>query len=125
MYSIEEFKSKKWRCAGEKQVRNEIGDFETKPDFRMTKQYVNYCKQRQELAEKFDLQVLRNKLQYQKDHYGEVDPVDYQLYVALIKNQQEVDNYKKRVNKHIEKPRMWADSNVEFHVNLIAKMCQR
>lgn len=81
---MEKFVGSKWRCVGSHTEYDIWGYAKEVSDFRMTSSYLKYLKQKQEEKELNELKVLKNKLDYQYKTYGEVDDLDYNLYVRLI-----------------------------------------
>ena len=50
----------------------------------MTKQYVEYCRKREEEKRQKEITILKHSLEYQMKTYGEVDKYDYQRYISMI-----------------------------------------
>ena len=50
----------------------------------MTRAYKKYLEEKAQKEKAFELQVLKNKLEYQKKTYGEVDEYDYNEYIRLV-----------------------------------------
>ena len=61
------------------------GNITYKPVFRMTRSYVNYIKAKEAKAKQLEIQKLKEKLEFEFEKYGEVDDVDYQRFMQLIK----------------------------------------
>ena len=79
------FEGKKWRRPDEFKEKIDIfGNITEVPIFRMSEQYKNYLTEREQLKKQQELLVLKNKLDYQMSTYGEVDEVDYNLYIHLL-----------------------------------------
>lgn len=85
-----QFTGKKFYPTNTTQVRDDTqwwtNAYKEKVDFKMTKEYKAYLRNKREERRKLDIQVLRHKLEWQMRTYGEVDPIDYGEFIALIKN---------------------------------------
>lgn len=78
------YQGHKFFCTDEKIVYNEWGERVIKPIFRMTKQYIEYCKRKEEEKRQYEIRCLKESLEYQMKTYGEVDKYDYQRYVSMV-----------------------------------------
>ena len=82
------YDGKKFYCARVKKVRNEEvwwqDEYVEKKEFRMTMQYRKFleAKRKKELGEA--LMIMREKLEWQKKTYGEVDEIDLQEYLGKL-----------------------------------------
>ena len=85
---IEKFEGKKWRCVDVEMIKNpEVwweDQYIEKKKFAMTRQYYRYLKEKREREKLEYLQVLKSKLKYQMDTYGEVDEIDLLEYQSKI-----------------------------------------
>ena len=81
---MEKFVGIKWRCVGSHTEYDIWENAKEVNDFRMTPHYLEYLKQKQEEKELKELMILKNKLEYQYKTYGEVDELDYNLYMRWM-----------------------------------------
>lgn len=81
---MEKFVGSKWRCVGSHTEYDIWGNSKKVAEFRMTSSYLRYLKQKQEEKELKELMILKNKLEYQYKTYGEVDELDYNLYMRWM-----------------------------------------
>ena len=85
MVNIEEYTKRKFRDSGVTETYyDEIGFKRERPIFYMTLAYKKYLREKAEKEKQFEITVLKNKLEYQMKHYGEVDKYDYNEYVRLV-----------------------------------------
>ena len=81
------FEGCKFRPTGEtRMVTNKYGERVEREVFTATKAYSDYCKEKREEEQRRECEILKNKLQFQRATYGEVDEVDFQEYKSLIKS---------------------------------------
>lgn len=86
---MQPFEGKKWFCPNEyTEVVDCFGYVTKKPVFRMTSAYRAYLAEKEAAKQAHELRVLKSKLDYQFETYGEVDEVDYNQYVRLLGQQQ-------------------------------------
>lgn len=78
------YNGKKFVCIGEKQYYDDLGFKRTKPLFVMTKGYKKYLSEKREYDEHMELVKLKHKLEYQRQHFGEVDKYDFDEYMRII-----------------------------------------
>ena len=89
--NMQPFTGKKWFCPDEYTIKIDCFGRETKvPVFQMTKAYANYLSEKEKLRKQHELLVLKNKLDYQYQTYGEVDKLDYDNYIRLLTNSNNV-----------------------------------
>ena len=85
---IEKFEGKKWRCVDTEMIKDpEVwweDQYIEKKTFAMTFAYKKYLKEKKEREKLEYLQVLKSKLKYQMDTYGEVDEIDFLEYQSKI-----------------------------------------
>lgn len=55
-----------------------------KEGFIPTRSYMQYLKLKEEYQRIQEIEQLKRSLEYQKEHYGEVDPVDLTRYQVMI-----------------------------------------
>lgn len=79
-----EYQGCKFFCVDEKVIYNEWGEKVTKPIFKMTKQYIEYCRRMEEEKRQKEITILKHSLEYQMKTYGEVDKYDYQRYIFMV-----------------------------------------
>lgn len=60
------------------------GNKTEKQNFRMTRKYLAYLKEKAEHEAKMEVIKLREKLEYEFKTYGEVDNIDYQRFLQLV-----------------------------------------
>lgn len=86
---MNEFQGKKWYCSSVKLVKNENAwwkeEYKEVKEYRMTGDYRKYLQEKKKKEFEEELRVLKNKLEYQKKTYGEVDEIDFQEYQAKIR----------------------------------------
>ena len=61
------------------------GNTVVRDEFVPTSAYMKWLEEQKELKRQEELLLLKNKLQYQFDTYGEVDEVDFNLYLYKLK----------------------------------------
>ncbi len=85
---MQDFTGSKWRCTGTKKVLNTEQWWQPryveKAEYRMTRSYLEYLKNKRVIELKQELAVMRTKLEYQQRTYGEVDEIDFNEYVAKL-----------------------------------------
>lgn len=90
-----EFTGKKWRCTGTIKERNSAvwwtDDYIEKPQFKMTRSYATYLREKRKAEIAHDLDILKHKLEYQQRTYGNVDDIDFQEYVYKLKEYSKAD----------------------------------
>ena len=59
--------------------------YKEKANFKMTKEYKEYLRNKRNEEIKTELMTLRAKWDYQYKTYGEVDPIDFQEYQYKLK----------------------------------------
>ena len=85
MVNIEKYTKSKFRDSGITETYyDEVGFKRERTVFIMTRGYKKYLQEKAEKEKQFEMTVLKNKLEYQKKHYGEVDKYDYNEYVRLV-----------------------------------------
>ena len=86
---IEKFEGKKWRCIDTVMIKDpEVwweDQYIEKNKFAMTFAYKKYLEEKREREKLEYLQVLKSKLKYQMDTYGEVDEIDFLEYQSKIR----------------------------------------
>ena len=78
------YTGKKFYPAKEVEYYDELGFKRTKTDFKMTRGYVQYLKEKRAEEEHMELVKLKHKLDYQRKTYGDVDKYDFDEYMRLI-----------------------------------------
>lgn len=78
------FTGKKFFCSGETITTDRFGNTVIKPEFRMTKDYAQYLREKNSEKALLELLTLRDKLRYQKKVYNEYDEIDYTNYMTMI-----------------------------------------
>ena len=63
---------------------DDLGFKRYKQNFHMTRDYIEYLKEKRAEEERFEIAALKSKLEYQKTHYGEVDLYDLAEYTRLV-----------------------------------------
>ena len=84
MVYCENYNKSKFRACGTTTYKDEWGTVHEKTKFCMTRAYKKYLEEKAQKEKAFELQVLKNKLEYQKKTYGEVDEYDYNEYIRLV-----------------------------------------
>ena len=89
------FEGHKWYYDGSKKVRNDevwwTTEYKEVPEYKMTRSYKAWLANKKAKEQKTELEVLKHKLEYQMKTYGEVDEVDFQEYLAKVKEYQAAD----------------------------------
>lgn len=78
------YNGKKFYPAGEVEYYDDLGFKRTKTHFVMTRAYIKYLREKHAEEEHMELVKLKHKLDYQRQHYGEVDKYDFDEYMRLI-----------------------------------------
>lgn len=65
-------------------VYDEYGYKVEKKKFIPTSGYMKYLKEKEEMAKKREIEILKHSLEYQYKTYGEVDKYDYQRFCAMV-----------------------------------------
>ena len=78
------YNGKKFYPAGEVEYYDDLGFKRTKTNFKMTRTYVKYLREKRAEEEHMELVKLKHKLDYQRITYGEVDKYDFDEYMRLI-----------------------------------------
>lgn len=81
------FKGKKWfvkevELVKDKEVWWEDSYIE-KPKFKMTRKYSEWCQARAEEKRQEEIRILKAKLEYQFQKYGQVDEIEFQYFLHL------------------------------------------
>ena len=76
----------KFRPSGEiiKHINQYTNEVTYKEGFIPTKQYAKYLKLKYEYERMQEIEQLRRSLEYQEEHYGEVDEVDLTRYQMML-----------------------------------------
>lgn len=89
MIDYPKFQGHKWVDVGTKLVPNQdpwVGDtYIEKTDFRMTRKYVKYLKEKKLVTLEDEVSILKNRLDYEYRNFGEVDDIDFQEYENTLK----------------------------------------
>lgn len=78
------YTGKKFYPAEETEYYDDLGFKRTKTIFKMTRAYVQYLAEKHAEEEHMELVKLKHKLEYQRQHYGDVDKYDFDEYMRLI-----------------------------------------
>lgn len=83
---VEKFTGKKFRPTGEVKITYSIyGEKIAKEVFMPTSSYMRFLHEQEALKQKKELEHLKASLEFQYAKYGEVDPIDLDRFVEMVK----------------------------------------
>lgn len=80
---MNDFYGKKFFCSGTTIVYDEFGTMQEKAEFRMTRSYLKYLREKEQKQLELEVLALKSKLEYQYKTYGSVDDLDYKNFLKL------------------------------------------
>jgi len=79
-----QFNGSKFFYVGSSYKYDDFGNKIEKKEFRMTKKYKEFLDEKRCYEEQLEVEILKQKLEWQKETYGDVDELDFQCYLRLI-----------------------------------------